>query len=472
MVLALFVDTDVSPAALWRPLAIALGVTIVLQLALGMALRHRHRAATIVAGVLLLLRSDDLPHLIAALVLVLAGTAAFLWFARVRHLRPTTIAFTRLANAMSLILVVTVVGTGAANGSWSRAAADLALAPDAGTAESGGPNIYALLLDGYPRGDTLQRLFGYDNKAFTRGLRARAFEVADHSRSNYMFTELTLASMFQMRYLDAATDRERDIRRLFVDNPVIDRLRAAGYGVHANATPWEGATLRTADQLCGDGDVTNFEMHLMRSTLVFPVLLAVQPEFLADLHRRFVRHSFACLDPAVGGPAFHWTHVPSPHLPIVFEADGTPADTALYSDTAQELGLDDEDYAEAYVGQVAYVNRLVLEAVDRIVAADPSAVIVVFSDHGSESRLDWSDGTRSDLDERFGNLFAARTPGHECLFGDAPTLVNVFPRLLNAYLDTRYAEQSDKLFISTPGSKLALDEIPNPDSGRADGCPG
>ncbi len=39
-------------------------------------------------------------------------------------------------------------------------------------------------------------------------------------------------------------------------------------------------------------------------------------------------------------------------------------------------------------------------------------------------------------DERTGNLFAAFTPGHDDLFGDAPTLVNTMPTLFNAYFGT------------------------------------
>src|SRR5690606_9128796 len=37
---------------------------------------------------------------------------------------------------------------------------------------SGGPNIYLILLDGYPRADTLEQTFGIDNASFTDGLAA------------------------------------------------------------------------------------------------------------------------------------------------------------------------------------------------------------------------------------------------------------------------------------------------------------
>jgi hypothetical protein len=44
------------------------------------------------------------------------------------------------------------------------------------------------------------------------------------------------------------------------------------------------------------------------------------------------------------------------------------------------------------------------------------------------------------------NLLLARTPGQPGLFGDAPTLVNVVPQLLNAYLGGEAALLPDDLY--------------------------
>jgi hypothetical protein len=57
--------------------------------------------------------------------------------------------------------------------------------------------------------------------------------------------------------------------------------------------------------------------------------------------------------------------------------------------------------ADRLIGQVRFLNGRVLEAVDRIIAVDPGATVVVFSDHGL--RRD-----RADMDEWFRTLFAAR----------------------------------------------------------------
>ena len=54
--------------------------------------------------------------------------------------------------------------------------------------------------------------------------------------------------------------------------------------------------------------------------------------------------------------------------------------------------------------QLDELNRLVLEALDRIQEVDPDAVVVLFSDHGIRYSLE-------DLDEHYRILLAARTPG-------------------------------------------------------------
>jgi hypothetical protein len=468
MVLAAFVDADVNIAALWRPLAIVVVVTLVIQLGLSAALRQSHRAAVVTVALLVLVRAGDLLHVVVGLLLVAVSVSAFVVFARIRRRRPNTAMVTRPANTIGTILLVGVVGTGAVNGAIARAVADLSLGTPSTSAAraSTAPNIYIVLLDGYPRVDTFKRLFDYDNSAFLDHLSDLGFSVATRSRSNYMYTQLTLSSMFQMRHLDELLERQPSTRMLIADNPVFEQLRARGYRIVTNATPWEGVTLRAADTVCADGDVTEFEFLLMRSSLILPATLAMDPAFLADRHRRHVEAAFTCLGQAraSGTPQFVYTHVPSPHVPIVFEADGSPAPLDVYGDTAQELGLSDAEYAQVYVGQIAYLNRRVIETVDQLVVADPDAIIIVMSDHGSESHLDWTDARRSDLNERFSNLFAARTPGKTCVFGNAPTPVNLFPTLLNAYLGTDFPLQPDATYISDPGAKLTLEKVPNPDA--------
>ena len=64
------------------------------------------------------------------------------------------------------------------------------------------PDIYFILLDQYPRSDSLKLMCGGDNWPFLDGLRKLGFYVADRSASNYPRTAMTIASMLNMAYLD------------------------------------------------------------------------------------------------------------------------------------------------------------------------------------------------------------------------------------------------------------------------------
>jgi hypothetical protein len=119
------------------------------------------------------------------------------------------------------------------------------------------------------------------------------------------------------------------------------------------------------------------------------------------------------------------------------------------------------EFEEAYTDGLQFLNDQVLDAIDEIHrrSATPP-VIVVFSDHGSESRLNWDNALLSDLDERFANLFAAATPGAPDLYGDDPTPVNLFPLLLNEYLGADVPLAPDGLFVSPVQDRLDLTPAP------------
>ena len=61
------------------------------------------------------------------------------------------------------------------------------------------PDIFHVVLDGYGRTDVFERAYGFSDREFVEGLRKRGFYVADDARSNYVQTELSLASMLNLR---------------------------------------------------------------------------------------------------------------------------------------------------------------------------------------------------------------------------------------------------------------------------------
>lgn len=472
-----------------RALVVAPSLALVVTGLLWLVTRNRHLAGV---GANVLLASLLIPGavvLLAALVdhsepwfligwlLLVAATLALSLRLALRLTRgwtwPGTTA--RLNRLAAFVLTVVVV-SGVAGGSFSSLLAGFGQQPAAVVRDRDNPDVVLVLLDGYPRADTLARLFDFDNAAFLADLERRGFSVASRSRSNYLGTQMTLISMLHMRHLTElpgylevsrrAVNEGRRVSELINDGPVLDEFRDEGYETISFASGIERVTLRAVDRFVDSGTLNEFEYHLLRTTLLGDILSQVDPAFMARQHHERVTHSFDELQRIattdVGGRLM-LGHILSPHMPAVFNRDGSLREArfsgSFFAD--RPIGHDGTmaEYLAAYTNQLAYINDRLLRLVDDVVEHNPEAIVVVFSDHGSQSHFDWEDAD-TDLDERFSNLFAARTPGAEGLFTDAQTPINVFPSILNAYFGHALPTHED----ATYSGILELAEVPNPDA--------
>lgn len=99
------------------------------------------------------------------------------WFGRVRGVwaSPPPIAqpVAIVACALTLVSILTVVLTGSVSLPDHTSAA----AGPPGASRTHLPNIYVLLLDGYPRADSLADVYAYDNSTFLEQQRSYGFDV-------------------------------------------------------------------------------------------------------------------------------------------------------------------------------------------------------------------------------------------------------------------------------------------------------
>jgi hypothetical protein len=469
IVFGAYLDEDISLHAAIRPLLIVIVAAAVLT-ALAVRALGPARGPLLVAVAILIIRSGDLSHAAFAVILIGLGTVA--WVVARRYLRRSA---NLLPNTLAAALVAATLGTAAVSGTLWRI--DLqhgrpfpAASAQDQRAPTGQPDIYLILLDGYPRLDTLDRVWSFDNGSFLAELEQRGFEVADQSRSNYMYTTMTLASMLHMTYVQdiprsSLTSPSRpSVRALINRNPTWDRLRQLGYEIDANQAPWETVAMRDANRFCGT-HINDFEMYLLRTTLIGPIVNFLNPDFQGDQHRRAINQAFECLaeiSAPTATPKLVFIHVGGPHLPVVFTASGDPAARELYGQNAGEVPVSHERFVSAYAQEIQYLNSRVLQAVDVLTARPDAPVVILMSDHGSELGLDWADSSRSDLQERFSNFFAARTPSQPSLFPSDLTPVNLFPILFNSYFDDAFPTHEPRFFLSPIHNKLEFTEIPDP----------
>jgi hypothetical protein len=319
------------------------------------------------------------------------------------------------------------------------------------------PDIYLILLDGYPRADVLAGEFSYDNDEFLTGLGERRFYVQQESHSNYTNTALTLPSLLAMDYLttdESATYTDADLHQrldaALREGAGLRELRAAGYELVATPAGWEHVSLRAGvDRMLDRPELTDLERFLLRSTWI-PDLPGVSEDlFFDELHSRVLgvlSDAASHAERPHDRPQFVFVHVPAPHLPIAFGRDGghAPYPSRLYQAVSPvQYQMSEEEYQEAYGSAIASLNRLVMDVIDRVVAASEAApVIVVMSDHGYDG------ASLSGEDLKLLNYLAASTPGHPGLL-DSATPVNVLRLLLGAYAGSDVGEPLPDRYFHT-----------------------
>lgn len=435
--LALAVVVDVfnrhaaPPEFIARPVVALIVCAAIVEIVV-LAVTQRAVMAAVISGmgVLLVTGSQALGIAIAVVV----GWLMWIGWHALRG-RPAP-AIEGVVAALAVIYVGSSVGTAVMSGAFSLR--------DVGRGSTGfvsreeaAPSIYVLLLDAYPRADTLATEWGFDNSFFLDALGGMGFDVYADARTDHSSTPLTLLAMvsgdtdgFPPSVIDNPSYREA--RRRFPDAVGIDVLHEAGYELVTIRSPVDLAAVHGLDRTIDTGQMNGLELTLVQQS-PFHELAG---DWVMDQLRERVIESLAALE-AVADPERQravLAHVLAPHPPFLWDADGhelapPPCWPAchLFAATADAWGLTDAEFGQRWVEQITHVNSLVLRHVSTIVRTDPGAVVVVMSDHGA--RLDF---TTPDA-EHFRNLMAVRSPGRPSVFRSEPTPTDLFVRLVQAY---------------------------------------
>ena len=188
-----------------------------------------------------------------------------------------------------------------------------------------GPDVYAILLDGYPRADVLADAFDIDNGPFVGALEERGFAVARASHSDYIWTHTSVPSLLHMDYVEhipelepvAAGDapQQPTIRTAIDHNPAFAFAREHGYTTVSVGSGFEQVTARKTDVFVDSGDMNEFEVSLLASTFLGDIVNLVAPTFAASQQAARIEHNLDTLPTiaaADGEPVFVWAHIPAP----------------------------------------------------------------------------------------------------------------------------------------------------------------
>lgn len=268
------------------------------------------------------------------------------------------------------------------------------------------PDVYYILLDGYPRGDFTNQHLESSNLAFLEGLEERGFYVAHCSQSNYSDTRFSLASTLNMSYLDGGEGKPEVVYpgsildEMIRSGEVQSNFSDLGYTIITFESGYKWLRWELSDQhlrplsasdagLAGYG-LNDFERLFLDTTaakLLLDIPVVLQSEQLAEIidnpraaHRQRVLFSLEQLQEIPGSksnPVFVYAHIIFPHPPFVLDAEGTALDNA----PADELS--------AYADQITYLDRRLLAIVDGILEKSGAApVIILQGDHGATIAYD------------------------------------------------------------------------------------
>lgn len=322
--------------------------------------------------------------------------------------------------------------------------------------DSDQPDIYYIILDAYGRQDVLLNKLGFDNSEFLSSLEERGFYVAECSQSNYGYTRLSLPSSLNYDYLEALNAFRDSYREsLFKHGAVRSFLEVNGYKVVAFPTGWSHFEWRDADLYIEYARpvvfVTEFEELALKTTAVRVALdlrtkkqktavSIITPDSSVVLRRL---RTLSVLDnlkklPVSDEKLFVFAHIIAPHPPYSFGPNGEWIER-------EENGVPFEEIRDAYIDQVKFINREMLDVIDVILReSEKPPIIIVQGDHGPPETLSRT------YAEKMPILNAYYLPGIQTEDVLYPSIspVNSFRVVLNSYFDQNLPILEDRSYYS------------------------
>lgn len=404
IILGRFADEPLPASYLVRPLLVAAAVALAIG---GLSLIAPRHAVAVATGVAALVGLPD-----PVIVLAMSGVLIGVELLRRRGRMPGD------TQRPALLLVAVCFGLGLVRAVWV-----IDLPSDAGyRADSGGPPMYVVLLDGYARIDSLAAL-GIDNQAFVNALESRGFDHYPDAHSIHTKTHKTLLALLTDESVNdepVTVAERRAIRKRLVVPP----------GFIAIDPPFGFVTLGPGPHV-DPGGVNDFDAQLVGQSAAAALAPDWAWSWLVDGYRDRVDGALSLLETRPERRIF--VHLAAPHPPFLYGADGSTESPrwcwpqcGIFTNTIEDLGITRDQWAGGMAAQLEGLNARLIETLDDLIARRPDAVIVLFSDHGGRI-------STADQDEWHRSFLAARTPGHPGLFAAAPRPDTIIRTLLAAY---------------------------------------
>ncbi len=468
----------------FAPIAIILGLTLLVWGILGFALKNWKKSGIIVSLFLVLffsfgyfrtpLEGKRLVLLVTSIWILLFALGSFFTIRSKKDFTAATIILNIVAGILIAQPVLSIVARQFSN------IKQISQENDSGFIKTNSqrpaltksyPDIYFIVLDAYARQDILKELYNFDNSEFINFLKNKGFYIADQAASNYYQTGLSLWSCFNLSYISDErvkligqynTSRE-PLENVIEHSFVIDFLKTRGYKIVAFASNRpETKSKKAADTYLKPGAVISMFHNALKNMTPLPDIMAAKKTYSDfDKHRSNILYVLDNLGKVAGSfqsPKFVFAYIEAPHPPFVFGPNGearNPEARCNDHDGDRLIcpgRLTLEQYRTYYKDQIIFLNGRVKNAVDEILRnSKRPPIIMILGDHGPRSGTIWENPEKTNMKEGMSILNAYYLPNNgDRLLYPQITPVNSFRLILNYYFGgTRYMFLPDKSYFST-----------------------
>ena len=372
---------------------------------------------------------------------------------------------TKISNVISLILVSVILLNIGAYNFENTYSIEIQNIDKIINKEKIVPDIYYILLDGYPGKTSLNEISNYDNQEFLDNLSNQGFFIQTKSYANYPHTFLSIPSILNMKYLDEVIEKFPDGEgshaipyKMGSNNQVMNFIKSQGYVTVSFDSGWgftrdiESAELK----LCGDNKLFNseFMISLVKNSMLNPIYVKIFETDVVEM-KFCVFDELTKIKERTDKPIFVFAHIFLPHPPYIFEENGEVRELNnldFHLETKENLDK------KAFVNQLKFTNKKTLEVVAELLDSKKQPIIIIQSDHGSAFTFDgnlknWKTPTEQMIKERMDSINFIFLPENETnIFSESITPVNTFNILFNHYFETNFEIYEDKIYFGSTAS--------------------
>lgn len=237
------------------------------------------------------------------------------------------------------------------------------------------PNIYHIIFDAYTGFDGLDRYWQFRDTSFLNYLRTEKISFAYNAKTCNDNTLESITSLFNLKSFNNETKfrslatKSHVYRKLIQKALVIETLMENGYtisnlsifDIHDKKRYWDFPWL--------DPNIS-FPQYCFNQSLIGNLYKNYQSRNIANNNLLIISDLKQKVQVKKTSPLFTYAHLIMPHTPNNFDKDGN------------YIGNISND-KDAYIGELQYCNKIMIELIEMVKKDDPSAILILQSDHGS-----------------------------------------------------------------------------------------